>query len=165
MKKILILTKLLIVITSLIARSQQTNPEYTPTPETKKFEGTWEYKTSTEHITITLKNYEKQYLNFGNHNSYYADIVNGTLTYLQDANVVYKNQKVITNGRSGKPIAFELWGTYTDPGGRRGRLILTFEDKKDLSTLHMRIIVGLQFKGFETPEIKIPVEMTLTRVK
>lgn len=163
MKKILILTSLLIITATCCVIGQEINAQnYKHTPETKKFEGTWEFKDTNSSISFVLKNYEKLYLKSI---PAYMDVIQGNITYIKHGKIIFNNEKVITNGMTGEVMPFELWGTYREPEGNRGRLILTFKDPTDLNTLNLKIVPGNELKAFKMPNLKTPEELVLKKVK
>ncbi len=135
---------------------------FKPNPETKKFEGTWEFKDSNISISFVLKNYEKLYLKSI---PAYMDVIQGNITYIKDGKIIFDNEKVITNEMTGEVMPFELWGTYKEPKGKRGRLILTFKNPTDLKTLNLMIVPDSELKAFKVPNLKIPEELILKKVK
>lgn len=161
MKQLLILIKLLIIITTSNVIGQEVNSQnYKHTPETKKFEGIWEFREGDMAITIILKNYEKFYIK---NISSYADVIQGTVTYQKAGKIIYNDKDVIKNGRTGSVMPFELWGTYKEPEGKGGRLILTFKNPKDLTTLNLKIVPRNDLSRFKIPPLKIPEEIILKK--
>lgn len=164
MKKILSLTSLLLIAITYVAFAQEINSKnYKHTPETKKFEGIWEYKTNDLSITFVLKNYEKFHLE----NTYfYADVIKGKITYIKNGKTIYQDEDVLRNGRTGAVMPFELWGRYKEPEGSGGRIFFTFSDQKDLKTLNLMIVPDANVIKFnkDLPPIKIPINLVLKKI-
>ena len=162
MKKSLKITRLVITILTLNLIVKEANSQtYKPNPETKKFEGSWHYKAGNIELILELKNYDKFYIKSI---SAYADVIQGNITYIRNGKTIYENENVIKNGRTGSTMPFELWGIYKEPNGKRGRLILSFENPNDLTILTLEIIPDKDLPRFKVSPLKIPEEIILKKV-
>ncbi|RZL46028.1 MAG: hypothetical protein EOP00_16265 [Pedobacter sp.] len=161
MKKILITIKLISFFFALTVNAQEAAIKYKPTPETKKFEGTWIYSYGNEKLLIKLKNQENFFLKDVNA---FADVVQGSVLYIKNNKTIYQNENAIISGRTGAIMPYELWAIFKDPGGRSGKLILTFKDIKDTNTLTLKIIPRNHLDSSKYPPLKIPDSISLKRV-
>ena len=163
MKKIVITAKIILLFFVIESNAQEkTTVEYMPTPQTKKFEGSWVSEIGSAKLSIKLINYEKFLIKDVNA---YADVIEGSISYKKNGKIIYQKEKAIISGRTGPSMPYELWGIFKDPKGRGGKIILTFNDTKDTNTLNLRLIPRNHLDSSKYPKIIIPEIIILKRVK
>ena len=133
---------------------------YKPNPETKKFAGYWQSISDTDTLILKLVNNEKVYFS----ENLYTDVITGYLTFIKNGKMVYQEEQLISKGVNNNAEAFNIFGSYHEPGGANARLFLSFADHKDLNKLTMNLIPQGHLTPNKYPKPKIPLEWKLNRI-